>query len=102
MPHDELAATASNDTRADAPDRNHKIRSSTSSSRSAAVSPSCPGRMDRSATKPMYRILYRPLPRALRRRPPTTAEDVRKAVRWHAGLAIIVAVFTLALYVYYQ
>jgi hypothetical protein len=50
----------------------------------------------------MYRILYRPLPRALRRRPPTTAEAVRKAARWHASLAIIVAVFALALYVYYQ
>jgi hypothetical protein len=52
--------------------------------------------------KSMYRILYRPLPRALRRRLPTTAEDVRKAARWHAGLTIIVAVFALALYVYYQ
>jgi hypothetical protein len=52
--------------------------------------------------KSMYRILYRPLPRALRRRPPTIAEDVRKAVRWHAGLAIVLAGFALALYVYYQ
>ena len=50
----------------------------------------------------MYRIVYRPLPRALRRRPPTIAEDVRKAVRWHAGLAIVLAGFALALYVYYQ
>jgi len=89
MPHDELAATASDNARAGAPSRNHKIRSST---------PSCPGRMARSATQPMYRILYRPLPRALRRRPPTTAEDVRKAVRWHAGLAIIVAACALARY----
>ena len=99
MPHNELAAKASDDARADAPSRNHKIRSSTPSSRSAAASPSCPGRMGGSAMKPMYRILYRPLPAALWRRPPTTAEDVRKAVRWHAGLAITVAVFTLALYV---
>ncbi len=52
--------------------------------------------------KSMYRILYRPLPRALRRRPATTAEDVRKATRWHAGLAIIVAVLAWALYGFYH
>jgi hypothetical protein len=52
--------------------------------------------------KSMYRILYRPLPRALRRRTPTTAEDVRNAVRWHAGLAIVVAILAWALYAYYQ
>jgi len=102
MPQDQLAVMASDNARADAPSSNHKIRSSTPSSRSAAASPSRPGRTGRSAMRSMYRIVYRPLPRALRRRPPTTAEDVRKAVRWHAGLAIIVAVFALALYVYYQ
>jgi len=52
--------------------------------------------------KSMYRILYRPLPRALRPRHRTTAEDVRTAVRWYAGLAIIVTVFVLALYAYYH
>jgi hypothetical protein len=49
-----------------------------------------------------YRILYRPLPRALRRPPPSTAEDVRTAVQWHAGLAIFVAILAWALYAYYQ
>jgi hypothetical protein len=52
--------------------------------------------------KAMYRILYRPSPAALRRRARTTAEDVRKSVRWHVGLAIAVAVFALGLYAYYQ
>jgi hypothetical protein len=52
--------------------------------------------------KSMYRILYRPLPRALRRRPPTTAKDVRRALLWHTGLAIIVAVLAWMLYTYYQ
>ena len=52
--------------------------------------------------KPMIRILYRPLPAAVQRRVWTTAEDVRKSVRWHSGLAVIVAVFALALYIHYQ
>jgi hypothetical protein len=58
--------------------------------------------MDRSAMRPMYRILYRPLPAALWRGRPTTAEDVRKAVRWHTGLAIVVAILAWALYEFYH